>query len=420
MHIVMIGPFGLRPRNTMRSRALPLGHALVERGHRVTMLLPPWQNPEDAGQVWVDRAPHAVRGVKIENMPLPAGWPGWFQIKLTAALVRRALALHPDVVHGFKPKAYAGLAHSYLALCAPRLPVVVDTDDWEGPGGWNDLNAYAPMLKWVFAQQERWGLRRADAVTVASRALQTLVWAMGGKPERVFYLPNGVETEKAEHQEVTNPFNHSPDSRRVILLYTRFFEFNIERLWRILQRVRDHRPDITLLVVGKGLFDEEKTLLTMAQKAGWRTLGPPSRTITAASWIHPEDFNSTDLIYTGWVPFEDLSTYFTWADVALYPFDDTLINRTKCPVKLLDLLRAGIPVVGDAVGQIVEAIHHGETGLLVPTGDETAFAEAILTLLDNVALRRAMSQRAQQDVRERFAWHNLGAVAESAYLYAQP
>jgi len=31
--------------------------------------------------------------------------------------------------------------------------------------------------------------------------------------------------------------------------------------------------------------------------------------------------------------------------VALYPFDDNLINRTKCPVKLTDLLYAGIPVV---------------------------------------------------------------------------
>ncbi len=409
----------------MRSRALPLGHALVERGHRVTMLLPPWQNPEDAGRVWVDRAKVAAQGVKIENMALPVGVPGWFQIKLTWSLVRRALALHPDVVHGFKPKAYAGLAHRCLALCAPRLPVVVDTDDWEGPGGWNDLNPYTPVLKWFFARQEHWGLRHADAVTVASRALQTLAWATGGTPERVFYLPNGVEAREKKHEKEAISFSREPDSRSILLLYTRFFEFDIERLWRIVQRVRDHRPAIRLLVVGKGLFGEEKKLLRMAQEAGWQITEPPSHTLTPASWAQLDSFSDghfshrADLIYAGWVPFEDLPTYFAWADVALYPFNDTLINRTKCPVKLLDLLQAGVPVVGDAVGQIVENIRHGETGLLVPPGDEAAFAEAILTLLADVELRRTMSLRAQQDVRERFAWHNLAAVAESAYLYAQ-
>ena len=55
MRIVMIGPFGMRPRSTMSVRALPLAKALVERGHGVTLLLPPWQNPEDAGKAWDDR-----------------------------------------------------------------------------------------------------------------------------------------------------------------------------------------------------------------------------------------------------------------------------------------------------------------------------------------------------------------------------
>jgi glycosyltransferase involved in cell wall biosynthesis len=403
----MVGPFGLRPRTTMRARALPLGRALVERGHRVTMLLPPWQNPEDAGRAWEDCA-HAEHGVQIENMPLPVRLPGWFQSKLTWALVRRALVLQPDVIHGFKPKAYAGLVHRCLALCVPRLPVVVDTDDWEGPGGWNDLNPYAPGLQRVFAWQERWGLRHADAVTVASRALQTLTWAMGGTPERVFYLPNGVEETGTTYEEEVAL---SSDSRPVLLLYTRFFEFDVRRLWRIVRRIRDRCPDVRLLVVGKGLFDEEGVLLTLAQDTGWRILN--------SHYDWHEDFGDADLIYTGWVPYENLSMYFTQADVALYPFDDTLINRTKCPVKLLDLLRAGVPVVGDAVGQIVENIRPGETGLLVPPGDDVAFAEAVLTLLEDEALRCAMSLRARQDVRERFAWHKLAAVAESAYLYAQ-
>ena len=93
MHIVMIGPFGMQPLGTMRVRALPLARALVQRGHTVHMLLPPWQNPEDAGRVWDDA------GVQIENMRLPANVPGWFHTRLTAALVRRARSLHPEIIH---------------------------------------------------------------------------------------------------------------------------------------------------------------------------------------------------------------------------------------------------------------------------------------------------------------------------------
>lgn len=395
MKIVMIGPFGLRPRMTMRVRALPLARALAARGHSVTLLLPPWQNPEDAGQTWEEG------GVRIENVRLPAGIPGWFHTRLTMTLVGRARALKPDVIHVFKPKAYAGLAHLSLAR---RFPVVVDTDDWEGPGGWNDLNPYSPVLKRFFAWQERWGLTHADAVTVASRALQTLTWAAGGPPARVFYAPNGVAWPYP-------PVTPAPHPRPTLLLYTRFFEFELERLWRIVSAVRAQRPEVRLWFIGQGLFGEEQQLKALAREGGWRIaeIASPSAPV-------PLD---ADLIYcAGWIAPEDQPAYFAQADVALYPFDDTLLNRTKCPVKLLDLLAAGVPVAADAVGQIVEVIRSGETGVLVPAGDEAAFVAALIKLLDDTAYGRTLGVRAAVDVRTRFAWDDLAQVVEQAYFYA--
>jgi glycosyltransferase involved in cell wall biosynthesis len=372
----------------MSVRALPLAGALVVRGHEVTMVLPPWQNPEDAGRAWADE------GVRVENLPLPAGIPGWFHGRLTLALARRALSLEPDVVHAFKPKAYAGLAHGLLR---GRVPVTVDTDDWEGPGGWNDLTPYPPPLKFLFARQERWGLRRGDAVTVASRALQTLTWAQGGDLKRVHYLPNGVAWPHP-------PVEPTGDRRPTLLLYTRFFEYDLDRLWRVVARVREGRPAARLYVVGKGLFGEEEALLRTARKAGWR--------------VAEKAGADADLIYAGYVPVGALPAHFAQADVALYPFDDTLVNRTKCPVKLLDLLAAGLPVVGEGVGQIREMVREGETGLLVPSGDEESFAAAILALLEDGDRRRTMGARAGADVRARFAWERLAATAEAAYAHA--
>ncbi len=394
MRIVMIGPFGLRPRGTMSVRALPLAQALVARGHTVTLLLPPWQNPEDAGRVWDEG------GVHVENIALPAGVPGWFHWRLTAALARRAVALNPDVVHAFKPKAYAGLAH--LAL-RRRFPVVVDADDWEGYGGWNDLNPYPALLKWFFAWQERWGLAHAAAVTVASRALQTLVWTMGGPPERVFYLPNGCIPRPALPRT-------EGERRPTLLLYTRFFEYDVERLWRIVEGVRARIPNVRLWVVGKGFFAEEESLLALARAAGWQ--------VAKGALPSPDADPDAGLVYAGLVPPEDLPAHFAQADVALYPFDDTLLNRTKCPVKLLDLLAAGVPVVADAVGQVAESIRHGETGLLVPPGDDAAFIDAITSLLRDASLRQSLGERAACDARDRFAWGTLAPVAEAAYRYA--
>lgn len=386
----MLGPFGLRPRGTMSVRALPLAQALATRGHAVTLLLPPWQNPEDSGRTW------ETRGVRIENAVLPRQIAGWWQLHLTLTLVRRALALKPDVIHAFKPKAYAGLAH--LAL-RRHFPVVVDTDDWEGPGGWNELAPYPAPLKRFFAWQERWGLRHADTVTVASRALETLVWAQGVAPERVYYLPNGVASD-------STPVTSVSTARPTLLLYTRFFEFDLQRLWKVLCRVREIRPEVRLLVVGQGLFGEEARLLQWAREAGWQI---------ATGEDAPE---AADLIYAGWVAMEELPRYFAQAQMALYPFDDTLINRTKCPVKLLDLLAAGIPVVGEAVGQLQEFITSGETGMLVPAGAADDFAHALLTLLADPAQGRSMGARAAAMVRARFSWERLASIAETAYRHA--
>ena len=114
-------------------------------------------------------------GVEIENIALPAGVPGLFHVSTTRRLVQRALDFQPDVIHCFKPKAYAGLAAWWLwqlkRMGRVKARLIVDTDDWEGAGGWNDLNQYSWAQKKMFAWQEQWGLTHNDGVTVASKRL---------------------------------------------------------------------------------------------------------------------------------------------------------------------------------------------------------------------------------------------------------
>lgn len=386
MRIVMIGPFGLRPKMTMSVRALPLAKALVARGHRVTLLLPPWSWPDHSGQKWQED------GVAVENIALPPSIPLLWHLLIAGRLVRRAMALRPDVIHCFKPKAYAGLAAWALwwlrRLGLIRARLVTDSDDWEGSGGWNDLESYSWAQKRFFTWQERWGLRHNDALTVASRTLQSIAWSLGVPPERVWYVPNGV----GKSQIANCKLQKTQGEGKTVLLYTRFFEFGLERVVAVLRRVREARLGVRFLIVGQGLFGEETRFLELCHAAGL------SEAVEYAGWIEPDE----------------LPAYLARTDLAVYPFDDTLINRTKCAVKLLELMAAGVPVVAEAVGQNAVTIEHGLSGLLVPPGDGVAFAAAVIRLLDDSALRERLSHGAQRRIREHLTWERLAAQVERA------
>jgi glycosyltransferase involved in cell wall biosynthesis len=411
----MIGPFGLRPKGTMSMRALPMARALVKRGHAVKIVLPPWDFLQDAGSKHVLSVAEGLQdaGVEIENIDLPKLPSPFFQLSVTRCLIKSAFDFKPDVIHCFKPKAYAGLSAWWLwqlkRLGLSKVRLIVDSDDWEGAGGWNDAKVatsdqrsaasgqtpvtrfqYSWAQRKFFAWQEQWGLKHNDGLTLASRALQTMVGSMGVKPNKVVYVPNGIRDAEARNQ---NTEERIPASDFCILLYTRFFEFKVERVLDVLKRVVEKIPQARLLVVGKGFNEEEQRLMEQAKSIGL----------------------DQSIEYVGWAEIDALPGLFARSSVAIYPFDDTLINRTKCAVKLIDLLTAGVPIVADAVGQNVEYIRHNETGLLVASGDVEAMAQAVIDLLNDRERAKAIGSAAMQDVRSRFDWDRLIEPLEKFY-----
>jgi glycosyltransferase involved in cell wall biosynthesis len=392
MRIAMLGPFGLAPKGTMNARALPLAHALAANGHQVKVLMPPWHTPQEASAVWQEG------DVTLEYVSLAPARPAASELFASWRLVRGALAWRPDVVHCFKPKAHAGLAawalwhRRRLRRATPRL--VVDEDDWEGPGGWNDLEPYPAWLRRVFVHQERWGLTHCDAVTVASRTLESLVWSLGVAPQRVHYLPNGAATwRRGEGHRVRQ--RHGLGQAPTVLLYTRFFEFDPGRAVEVFRAIAMAEPKARFLVVGKALFDEDDARFERLLSGA----GLDARTVR-----------------TGWTPLEELPDYMAAADVAVQLMDDTLVNRCKCSVKLAELLACGVPVVADAVGQSAEMIRHGETGLLAPVGKVSAMAEQVVDLLRHPRRREEMGRAAAREMAERYSWPRLADEALRAYI----
>jgi glycosyltransferase involved in cell wall biosynthesis len=67
-------------------------------------------------------------------------------------------------------------------------------------------------------------------------------------------------------------------------------------------------------------------------------------------------------------------------------------------VALLEAMAAGKPIVATAVSGTVQAMTHGQTGLVVPPRDSQALANAIVQLLSKPAQAQAMGRAAKQHV----------------------
>ena len=102
--------------------------------------------------------------------------------------------IDPDLIHVFKPKGIAGVVATILLGLGYRT-LVLDCDDWEGWGGWNEVKNYSWMLKEFIDLEEWWLVCHTPVVTVASRVLAERAADLGKTRGNTFYVPNGISPE---------------------------------------------------------------------------------------------------------------------------------------------------------------------------------------------------------------------------------
>jgi glycosyltransferase involved in cell wall biosynthesis len=394
MNIVMIGPFAFTPKGTVSARAFFAARALVKRAHHVTLLMPPYDNLADSGREWTHD------GVRLVNMVIRRVTPT-SPLTVALAMARRALTMKPDVIHVFKPIGYSGLAGQFLSKFS-RAPLVLDHDDWEGRGGWADINPYPSWLKSFFYWQEPDMLRRAHTITVASRTLQTQVWGMGVDPARVFYVPNGpdesLRTQPEESAQCREQIRAELGvGNAPLAVYVGHIPHgnDLDQALDALERVRPQVPDLRLAILGTG--DGLPALRADVARRGWERI----------------------VSLTGWVDHARAPDYLAAADLAIYPYRDSLVNRAKCSAKIIEYMAMGLPIVASRVGQNVEYIEHGTSGLLAEPGDADSFAQMMLAVLADPQKAKAMGAAARERVWVRFDWDRLADTVEQAYQAAR-
>ena len=70
---------------------------------------------------------------------------------------------------------------------------------------------------------------------------------------------------------------------------------------------------------------------------------------------------------------------------------------------ILEYMAAGLPVVATDVGGVREAVEEGETGFIVPSGDDQKMAERIIQLLNKPERARTMGEHGRSIVAQKFS-----------------
>jgi glycosyltransferase involved in cell wall biosynthesis len=329
----------------------------AERGWRVLLAVQP------EGRL-LERA----RAAGLEAVPVRMA--GAFDPRALAALVRLIRRERVSLVHTHS-SVDAWLGGMAARLC--RVPVVrtrhVSIPIRRGPN---------PVYRWL-----------ADRVITSGEAIRRMVLAAGVPPERVVAIPAGVNLEAFPFGARAPEVLHELRLRSPVIGSVAMFRGSKghPQLLQAFARVREKRPEASLLLVGDGI---------------------------RRAWVEQlaRDAKLSDaVVFTGFRP--DVPALLGAMDC----FALASTRTEGVPQALLQAFAAGVPVVASRIGGIPEVVTHGETGLLVESESVEALAAAIERVLDDreAAGRRARAARAL--VEERFS--HTSVVGRLLHLYGE-
>ncbi len=293
---------------------------------------------------------------------------------------RHSRAWHPDLL--YERAALSCVAGSLLARRL-KIPHFVEVN---APLSEEEARFRAGRVSWLTRWIEGWTLRRADRVIVVSRALESHVRNLGVSPERILVLPNAFDPR------IFHPHLDGRSVRRRLQPDGSFLVgfsgslkpwHGVDHLLRAWAKVVQRMPSATLLIVGDGPCRD--------------ALEDLGRNLNVEHQVR----------FVGAVPHRSVGEYLAACDVLVAPYGP-LEKFYFSPLKMAEYLAMGRPVVASALGQLQEEFDETHGVILVPPGDETSLARALIDLGADPSRRECLGRAAASSAA--WTWENVACL----------
>lgn len=342
----------------------------------------------------IRRAGHPLEVARPGTMfnATPLAFEVWNNFAFTWRLWRDVRRARPDVIYQrYSRNSWAGVAVARLA----GLPLLLE---WNSSEVWTTRH-WSPVGWWarVVAVFEDVNRRGADRIVVVSRALAGALEEHGVDLERIVVNPNGVDPERFRPGAGGAAIRERYGLGNALVVGF-VGSFNFYQGTPVLMRAAAHLAEVCgeanarFLLVGYG-----------------ELLGP---TRAAA-----EEAGVADRVtFTDRVPVDEVPAYVDAFDVAVAPMVPNPDGSAffNSPVKVFEYMAAGKAIVASRLGQIVEVLEEGETGLMVEPESAEALAAALVRLARDPELRRTLGENARRAAVARHTWRrNAERVVET-------
>ncbi|NUP00465.1 MAG: glycosyltransferase [Nonomuraea sp.] len=243
-------------------------------------------------------------------------------------------------------------------------------------------------------EREAFLMREADAVVTLAETMATEIVERGVPREKIHLAPNAVDdTLLSAHYDGASfraEYDIAPGEIVVGSVSSIVAYEGFATLLRAAALLRDDGTPVRVLIVGDGA--ERENLLDLVQELGLRDAVLPGR-------VGPDEaLQAQDAI-----------------DIFACPREDLRVCRLVTPLKPVEAMALGKPVVLSDLPALSELVGSDGAGLLVPPGDPAALAKALAGLREDPARRAEMGEAGRAEVAAKRTWSRVAETYQALY-----